>query len=87
MLGFLGETKLALIPKVSNPTQAKEFRPIYCYDVIYKCVAKLLSIRLKEVLPYLIRQYQGHLWKKGSCYLIFSFARILPGVFKEKDLP
>ena len=56
---FLGETKLVLIPKVLNPTQAKEFRPITCCTVIYKCVAKLLCAKLKSVLPHLIHHNQG----------------------------
>jgi len=42
MLSFLGETKLVLIPKTSNPTHSKEFRPISCCNVIYKYIAKLL---------------------------------------------
>ena len=59
MLGFLGETKLVLLPKTPNPTHAKEFRQISCCNVIYKCIAKLLCVRLKEVLPHLIHQNQG----------------------------
>ena len=53
---FLGRTKLLLIPKVPSPTQAKDFRPISCCLVIYKCIAKFLCSRLKEVLPHLIHQ-------------------------------
>jgi len=59
MSSFLGETKLVLIPKTPNPTSANDFRPILCCNVIYKCIAKLLCLRLKEVLPHLIHQNQG----------------------------
>jgi len=56
---FLGETKWVWIPKTPNPTHAKEFRPISYCNVIYKCIAKLLCLRLKEVVPHLIQQNQG----------------------------
>jgi len=55
----LGHTKLLLLPKVPNPSQVKDFHPISCCTVIYKCIAKLLCGRLKEVLPHLIHQAQG----------------------------
>lgn len=56
---FLGQTKLILLPKVPNPTQAKDFRPISYCSVIYKCIAKLICSRLKEVLAHLVQQPQG----------------------------
>ena len=56
---FLAETKLILFPKVQNLAQAKDFRPISCCNVLYKCVAKLLCMRLKAVLAHLIHQNQG----------------------------
>jgi len=59
MPGFLGETKLILLPKIPNPSQAKDFRPISCCNVVYKCIAKLLCLRLKQTLPHLIHQNQG----------------------------
>jgi len=63
MPSFLGETKPVLIPKTPNPTHAKEFKPISYCNVIYKCIAKLLRLRLKEVLAHLIHQNEGALIK------------------------
>ncbi|KAJ8433476.1 hypothetical protein Cgig2_020648 [Carnegiea gigantea] len=55
----ISETKLILIPKVQNPQHATEFRPISCYNVIYKCITKLLCQRIKEILPTTIHPNQG----------------------------
>jgi len=52
------QTKMILLPKVPNPSQAKDFRPISYFNVLYKCIAKLLRSRLKEVLAHLIQQQQ-----------------------------
>ncbi|XP_062100338.1 uncharacterized protein LOC133806230 [Humulus lupulus] len=53
------ETTLSLIPKVSNPARASDFRPIACCSTLYKVMAKLLFSRLAVVLPYLIQSNQG----------------------------
>lgn len=53
------ETNLLLIPKVPHPQKASEFRPIACCNVIYKCITKILSSRLTEVLPEIIDHSQG----------------------------
>ena len=56
---FFGQTKLILLTKVPNPERAKDFRPISCYNVVYKCITKLIYNRLKEVLPHIIDAVQG----------------------------
>ncbi|XP_062104365.1 uncharacterized protein LOC133815556 [Humulus lupulus] len=55
----LNSTLLTLIPKVDHPTNASEFRPIACFNTLYKCISKMLCNRLNLVLPALISQNQG----------------------------
>lgn len=42
-------TTIALVPKVSNPVKVSEFRPIACCTVLYKCISKVLTNRIKGV--------------------------------------
>ena len=45
---------IALIPKVADPQNLNEFRPISLIGCMYKIVAKLLAKRLKKVMPTII---------------------------------
>lgn len=52
-------TQLCLIPKVTKPTRMQDMRPISLCSVQYKIISKILSNRLKVVLPSIISDTQG----------------------------
>ena len=45
---------IALIPKVADPQNLNEYRPISLIGCMYKIVAKVLAKRLKKVMPTII---------------------------------
>jgi mannosylglycoprotein endo-beta-mannosidase len=52
-------TRVALVPKQEHPSCLHDFRPISCCNVLYKCIAKLLVIRLKAALVDVIGPSQS----------------------------
>ena len=52
-------TWVTLIPKVVNPAAIDEYRPISMVGALYKIISKILSLRLKEVMAYLIDDAQS----------------------------
>lgn len=59
LLGEVNSTFLTLVPKVENPNTVADFRPISCYTVIYKCITKILAVRMKKVLKDLVSMNQS----------------------------
>ncbi|CAA7043733.1 unnamed protein product [Microthlaspi erraticum] len=54
----LNSTSLVLIPKRPGAEELKDFRPIACLNTLYKIITKLLSERIKLVLPSLVLSNQ-----------------------------
>ncbi|GJZ47445.1 hypothetical protein Tco_0601277 [Tanacetum coccineum] len=58
LLKEVNHTFLALIPKVTTPLKVNDYRPISCYNVLYKCISKILTNRIikgiKEVVSGLV---------------------------------
>ncbi|KAL1201013.1 hypothetical protein V5N11_017877 [Cardamine amara subsp. amara] len=63
MFGFLPKgintTILALIPKKTDASEMKDYRPISCCNVLYKIISKILANRLKTILPSFIAPNQS----------------------------
>ena len=55
----LNKTNIALIQKKKSPTQMADFRSISLSNVAYKIITKVLSNRLKIVLPQIITENQS----------------------------
>ena len=52
-------TQLCLLPKITKPTRMQDLRPISLCSVQYKIISKILSKRLKAILPNIISETQG----------------------------
>ncbi|CAN6576692.1 unnamed protein product [Malus baccata var. baccata] len=59
MLRKLNHTNLVLIPKVKCPKNMTQFRPIALCNVIYKILAKVITNRLKKIMPKVIGENQS----------------------------
>ncbi|GJW84381.1 sodium/hydrogen exchanger 6, partial [Tanacetum coccineum] len=59
LLKELNHTIIALIPKVTNPMRINDYRPISCCNVLFKCISRIISNRMKESLSDLVSLNQS----------------------------
>lgn len=52
-------TIISLVPKVPTPSKVNDFRPISCCNVLYKCISKLISDRIKVSLDHIVSENQS----------------------------
>ncbi|GJY66021.1 hypothetical protein Tco_0468259, partial [Tanacetum coccineum] len=50
LLGEVNATSISLVPKLETPSKVSDFRPVTCCNVIYKCISKILTNRIKKAL-------------------------------------
>ncbi|GJT33305.1 RNA-directed DNA polymerase, eukaryota, reverse transcriptase zinc-binding domain protein [Tanacetum coccineum] len=54
ILGEVNATLIALVPKIDTPNKVSDFRPMACCNIIYKCISKILTNRIKEGLSKVV---------------------------------
>ncbi|GJR59181.1 RNA-directed DNA polymerase, eukaryota, reverse transcriptase zinc-binding domain protein [Tanacetum coccineum] len=59
MLNELNSTVIFLIPKSQSPLKVTDYRPIACCNVVYKCISKVITGRIKKVLGKLVNINQS----------------------------
>ena len=55
----INKTNISLIPKTNQPTRMTKFRPISLCNTTYKTISKVLTNRLKDILPNIISENQS----------------------------
>ncbi|GKB79070.1 RNA-directed DNA polymerase, eukaryota, reverse transcriptase zinc-binding domain protein, partial [Tanacetum coccineum] len=54
ILKEINSTIIALVPKIQTPLKVSDFRPIACCNVLYKCISKIITQRIKGCLDKLM---------------------------------
>ncbi|GKE97366.1 RNA-directed DNA polymerase, eukaryota, reverse transcriptase zinc-binding domain protein [Tanacetum coccineum] len=59
LLREVNSTLIYLVPKVFTPDKVSDFRPIACCNVLYKCISKIMTNRIKGVLRNIVGENQS----------------------------
>lgn len=59
MLKQVNHSIISLVPKSTTINSAADFRPISCYNVIYKVISKILAGRMAQVMNTIISPAQN----------------------------
>ncbi|GJU26415.1 putative RNA-directed DNA polymerase, eukaryota, reverse transcriptase zinc-binding domain protein [Tanacetum coccineum] len=58
LLKEVNHTIIALLPKVSTPSRVNDYRLSSCCYVIYKCISKIITNRIKDGLDDIVSENQ-----------------------------
>lgn len=56
---IINSSAITLVPKHSNANHMSHFRPISCCNAIYKCIGKMITMRLSGVMNSLVSLNQS----------------------------
>ncbi|GKD57639.1 RNA-directed DNA polymerase, eukaryota, reverse transcriptase zinc-binding domain protein [Tanacetum coccineum] len=59
ILGEFNANLISLVPKLQTSLKVTNYRPIACCNVVYKCISKVITNRLKEGLTEIIDSNQS----------------------------
>lgn len=59
LLKEINASVISLIPKIPTTNKVSDFRPIACCNVLYKCISKVLTNRIKDGLEKVVRLNQS----------------------------
>lgn len=59
LLKELNSTIISLLPKVTTPLKVTDYRPISCCNVLYKCISKIITNRMKNELLDIVSDNQS----------------------------
>jgi len=86
VIGFVNSTFLTLIPKVNNPSTFGDYRPIALCNLCYKLITKVITNRIKPILPQTLSGEQlGFLKGRQILDSISTAQECLHSVKKKKS--
>ncbi|GKE14923.1 RNA-directed DNA polymerase, eukaryota, reverse transcriptase zinc-binding domain protein [Tanacetum coccineum] len=59
LLGEVNATIISPILKIHHPNKVSDFRPITCFNVLYKCISKILTNKIKSSLDVIVNPNQS----------------------------
>lgn len=59
MLKEVNATCITLVPKTESPASLGDYRPIACCNVVYKCITKVITNRMKVFMDRAVSQSQS----------------------------
>ena len=84
MLGQVNAAILTRASKVANSSTPNDLRPVACCYIVYKCTIKIIFLRMKTVLPYLMDDSQGTFVELRSIKYNIMICDVLVKLYKGK---